>query len=198
MSKGGSYFFNSLPNLYEVLKKAGREKEAVDLIKNFLNSSFSEDLPEKVNRFLETGIGFIPADMDYFRLYYELVQLYTNGLFYSTIVLAGVLCERICYDILSKQKIMIEEYKPLSEEQIECLFEMNLFDLISLLRSWNLIKEETKSEMIEINNKRNQYVHPKKGGLNSQKDSLEMIKRVRKILENEFEIKVEPKGIVRI
>ena len=75
---------------------------------------------------------------------------------------------------------------------------MNLFDLILLLHSWGLIKEETKKEMKKINNKRNQYVHPKKGKLNKQQDSLKMIERITKILQNEFEIRVKPMGRVRI
>ena len=85
----------------------------------------------------------------------------------------------------------------MSEEQIACLYEMNLFHVISLLKEWDLIKEETRREMIEVNNKRNQYVHPK-SKLNARKDSLEMMRRITKILVNEFETKVEPKGVVRI
>ncbi len=197
MSEGRSYFFNSLPNLYKALKKASHEKEARELIRNFLKSSFNEDLSEKVNCFLETGVGFIPADMDYFRLYTELMQLYTNRLFYSTAVLAGVLCERICYDILSNQKIKIGENEPLSKDAIARLYKMNLFDLIQLLGSWGLIKEKTMKEMIEINNKRNQYVHPAKSKLDMHKDSLDMVKRIKKILENEFGIDVDPKGLVK-
>ena len=171
----------------------------LDRVRSFLMNSFSEDLSEKVERFLSIpGIGFIPADMDYFKLYSELIQLYTNGLYYSTIVLAGVLCERICYDLLSKQNIAIKNGETLSQEQIACLFEMNLFDLISLLHSWGLIKDETKKEMIKINNRRNQYVHPKKGRLNKQQDSLKMIERITNVLQNELEIKVKPTGLVRI
>lgn len=192
-------FFNSLPQLYRALKKERQEQRILVLVRNFLKNSFNEDLQEKVDRFLKIpGIGLIPANMDYFKLYSELIQLYTNGLYYSTIVLAGVLCERICYDILSKQKIRIAKSEELSQEQIACLFEMNLFDLISLLHSWGLIKGKTKKEMIEINNKRNKYVHPKKGKQNTEQDSLKMIERITKILQNEFEIKVKPMGRVRI
>ena len=142
---------NGLPALYDAMKKAGREKEIHDMIKNYLLSTFTADLDKKVDRFLIIDGGLFPADKEYFKLYWELRQLYINGLYYSTVVLAGVLCERMCYDILSKQRISINENN-LSEEQISCLYKINLFDLINLLHSWNLIKDDTKREMIEINN----------------------------------------------
>ena len=107
-------------------------------------------------------------------------------------MLAGVLCERICYDILSKQKIRVGEKENLSSEQIECLFEINLFHLISLLNKWGLIKDETKAEMIELNNTRNRYGHPKKAGNTLRQDALEMFKRITNVLRNEFEMEAIP------
>ena len=194
------YFFNSLSNLYKSLKKTEKAKEIEDMVENFLTQSFSIDLGEKVKRFLEIpSVGFIPANMEYFPLYYELVQLYVNGLYYSTIVLSGVLCERICYDILSKKKMSLGD-RPLSQEQVACLFEMYLRPMFELLSKWGLIKKETREEMHKINDKRNEYVHPKKRKSNAQKqkDALEMIKRITKILANEFEVKVERMGKVRL
>jgi hypothetical protein len=167
-------------------------------IEEFLKQSFGSDLHEKAKRFLEIpSIGFIPANKEYFKLYYELIQLYTNGMYYSAIVLSGVLCERICYDTLLRKRMSIDD-KPLSVEQIACQFEMNLAYLFELLFDWGLIKEETQKEMWEINGKRNEYVHPKKSQPNARKDALQMIERITKILANEFETKVEPKGIVKL
>lgn len=187
MSKEKLYFFNTLPNLYEALKKEHREQYVRDSVKDFLQNSFNVDLPKKVTRFLQIpSVSFIPAGLEYFRHYAELIQLYTNGLFYSAIVLSGVLCERICYDILTTQEIRLGKNEPLSQEQIAQLFEMNLYDLIILLHKWNLIKEPTKNEMIKVNNKRNEYVHPKKSKLNDKKDTLEMIERITRILKNEL------------
>jgi hypothetical protein len=196
MSEETPYFFNSLPNLLKVLKGTPKEKEMLNSIEEFLKQSFISDLHEKAKRFLEVpSIGFIPANKEYFKLYYELIQLYTGGMYYSSIVLSGVLCERICYDILLKKRINVED-RPLSEEQTVCLFEMNLAYLFELLHDWGLIKEDTKGEMWEINRKRNEYVHPKKSQPSPQKDALQMIKRITKILVNEFEVKMEPKGTV--
>jgi hypothetical protein len=45
--------------------------------------------------------------------------------------------------------------------------------------------------MIQINDKRNSYVHPTKtSNVDAEKDSKEMIARISKILENEFEVKM--------
>jgi len=193
MSAEKEFFFNYFPNIYQYLKKRGRVQEARIMVKDLLTKIFNDDLEKKINRFLEIPeIGFIPADTEYFRLYLELFKLYTNGFYYSTIVLAGVLCERICYDILAKQKIQVGKNENLSPEQIGCLFEMNLHDLIALLHKWELITKKTRKEMIEINNKRNQYVHPKKADENLVKDALTMFRRITKVLRNEFEMEALP------
>jgi hypothetical protein len=184
-----TFFINGIPTLYERLKKAGKEEEAKKLMKDFLSYSFNTDLDEKVKHFLEIPGGIIPADMEYFKLYWELNQLYINGLFYSAAVLAGVLCERICYDLLSNQKVVVAQ-KELSKDQITCLFKINLVDMIRLLREWKLIKENTMKEMLLINDKRNQYVHPTKSRPDAQRDSLEMIKGIAKILRTELDVKI--------
>ena len=192
------YFFNSLSNLYKALKKTKHAEDIERMAENFLKDSFSLDLKDKVKRFLEIpSVGFIPANVEYFKLYYELMQLYTNKLFYSTVVLSGVLCERICFDILLRKKISVDG-SSLSNEQIASIFDMNLSRLFKLLLGWGLIKKETHDEMNRINDKRNEYVHPTKSITNAQKDALEMIQRITKILVNEFEVKVEPTGTVRL
>lgn len=200
MSEKTLYFINTLPDLYKALKKTKLSKGIEDKVENFLTQSFNLDLKEKMKRFLEIpSVKFIPADQEYFKLYSELMQLYINGLYYSTTVLSGVLCERICYDILCKKKISLED-KPLSQKQIACLFEMFLRPMFELLHEWGLIKKETKEEMHKINDKRNEYVHPKKTKTEAekQKDALEMMQRITKILVNEFEVKVEPVGSVTL
>lgn len=188
MSKEVSVFVNGLPALYSYFKKQGKEDEVKKKIKEFLKETFEEDLDNKAERFLAIPGGLKPADYAYFKLYWELMQLYINGLFYSTVVMSGVLSERICYDLLSKQKIKLGE-RDLSEEQISCLYKMNLLDIIELLAKWDLIKTATRTEMIKINNKRNWYVHPKKSGkLDAKNDSKEMILRISKVLEQEFAV----------
>ena len=193
MSTEREFFFNYFPNIYQHLKKEGKEKQAKIMVRDLLTRIFNGKLEKNINRFLEIpAIGFIPADTEYFKLYYELFELFTNGFYYSTIVLAGVLCERICYDILAKQNIQVGKNKNLSPEQIGCLYEMNLSYLITLLHKWGLIKEKTKKEMYNLNMTRNQYVHPKKADKNLEKDALIMFKRITKVLSNEFEMEAMP------
>jgi hypothetical protein len=178
-------FVNGLPALYEALKKAGKPEEGRQIIRRFLETSFKDDFEEKVDRFLEIPGGIFPADMPYFSIYSELIQLYTNGLYYSAVVLAGVLCERICYDILSNLDLQVNQAK-LTQEQIAWLFKLNLTDVINLLHEWKLIKDETKRKMHEIKDTRNRYVHPEKTQPNAKQDSLEMIERISIILKNEI------------
>jgi len=193
MSAEREFFFNYFPNIYQYLKKEGKEKQARIMARDLLKRIFNGKLEKNINRFLELpAISFIPADTEYFKLYYELLELYTNGFYYSTIVLAGVVCERICYDILAKQNIQVGE-KRLSPKQIGRLYEMNLVRLIELLHEWGLIKEKTKKEMFQINNTRNRYVHPKKADKNLEKDALTMFERITKVLKNEFEMEAIPR-----
>lgn len=189
MSAEREFFFNYFPNIYQYLKKEGKEKQARNMVRDLLKRIFNEKLEKNMNRFLELpAISFIPADTEYFKLYKELLELYTNGFYYSTIVLAGVVCERICYDILAKQNIQVGKNNHLSPEQIGFLYKMNLVYLIELLHAWGLIKEKTKKEMFQINTTRNRYVHPKKADKNLEKEALTMFKRITKVLKNEFEM----------
>jgi len=48
-----TYFVNGIPALCEALKKAGRDEEAQNLVKQFLTASFNEDLDKKAERFLD-------------------------------------------------------------------------------------------------------------------------------------------------
>jgi len=171
-----TFFINGIPALYEALKRAGREKEAQDLIENFLRSSFAEDLNKKIERFLRIPGGIFPADMEYFRILWELNQIYISGLYYSTVVLAGVLCERMCHDILARNSI-----KP---KDRSCLN-----DLIRLIEKKKLAKKRTITHMDKIRDKRNSYVHPAKKKRNTEKTALDMIERISKILHYEFHIK---------
>ena len=174
---GNLFFINGIPELCKALKQAGRDKEVQELVKHFLNQSFNLDLDKKVERFLRLPSGIFPADMEYFKVFWELNQIYINGLYYTTVVTTGVLCERMCYDILAKGLIKADEG-------------LGLFALIRLLSENKLVKEETLLEMDSIRKKRNEYVHPKNKITNPEKDAMEMIERVAKVLHNEFAVKL--------
>ena len=178
-------FVNGLPALYEGLKKAGFEKQGRILIEDFLRNTFILDISEKVDRFLNTGIPPIRADLKYFPIYSELLQAYVNGLFYSTVMLAGTLCERICFDILSMQKLQVNG-RNLTEKQINHLYEKDFSRVNNLLYEWDLIEKETHDEMFKIYEKRIKYVHPKMKDIDPERDSLDMLKKVTKVLVDEF------------
>ena len=173
---GNKYFINGIPALCEALKKAGRDEEAQNLVKQFLTASFNEDLDKKAERFRKLPSGVFPAEMEYFRIFWELNQIYIAGLYYTTVVATGVLCERMCYDILENKSIKVEDG-------------LGLFKLIQLLSKEGLVKAESIVEMDAIRKKRNSYVHPKKKITTAEKDAEEMIARITKVLHNEFAMK---------
>lgn len=185
MSEKGRYFINGLPALYDALKKEGYEEEGKRLIEKFLKETFNQDISEKVERFRNTGIPPIRADLKYFPIYSELLQAYINGLFYSTVMLAGTLCERICFDILSMQKLQVNG-EDLTEEQVSHLYEKDFNRVNKLLYAWGLIEKDTHDEMFNIYQKRIQYVHPKMKGVDPKRDSLDVLKKVIKVLVDEF------------
>ena len=189
MKEARPYFVNGLPFLYEQLKKEGHEDQGKLLVERFLKQSFNRDFSEKIDRFLKTGVSPpIRADLKYFPIYAELLDAYVNGLFYSTVMLAGTLCERICFDILSLSKIQLDG-KDLTGEQIAHFNELNFRRINRLLFAWNLIEKESKKTMDQIYDKRTSYVHPKMKGIDPEKDSLEVLKKVREVLFNEFVMK---------
>ena len=169
------FFVNGIPDLYEALKKSGRVEEATYLVQNFLISSFNEDLDRKVARFLSLPSGIFPADTLYFKVFWELNQLYVNGLYNSTVVMAGVLCEQMCYDILAKNFVKVPEG-------------LCLLDLIELLSKKELAKAETIAEMEAIREKRNEYIHPKDKETNAAQNAAILVERIGKILKNEFAV----------
>jgi len=52
--------------------------------------------------------------------------------------------------------------------------------------------------MWEINAKRNEYVHPTTTSHDSKADSLDMIRKIRKIIENEFGANPQLEGAVTL
>lgn len=159
----------------EALKKAGREEEGKQILRDFLNRTFSIDIDEKVERFRQVPNGMFLADTPYFSIFWEFNQIYIAGLYYSTVVTAGVLCERVCLDILEKNRI--------ESKKKACLG-----DLIRLISNNNCAKLESLAEMKKIQKKRNEYVHPKMTALDNKKDAFEMVQSISTILQNELRV----------
>ncbi len=168
-------FVNGIPELCRMLTKVGRKEEAEKLVGNFLNSTFSSDLNEKIERFLQVPSGIFLADTPYFRIFWEFNQIYIAGLYYTTVVTAGVLCERICLDILERNKT-----KPKKKAY--------LGDLISLISRNNLARKDSLCEMKKIQTKRNEYVHPKMTALDNRKDAFDVVQSISTIMQNELRV----------
>jgi hypothetical protein len=130
-------FLNSLPRLYETLQP--EQKHDLELkVRDWLVSSFQSDLDKKVERTLSTGnFGPLPLVHEFVRFMPELLQLYINGLYYSTIALAGVTAERFCFDLVNMADFKIDD-KLLSNEEKQAVMEMRFSDLVELLSKWRL------------------------------------------------------------
>lgn len=169
-------FINGIPALYEAYKKIGKEDEAKQLLKDFLNRTFELDIGEKVERFRQVPDGMFLADTPYFRIFWEFNQIYIAGLYYSTVVTAGVLCERICLDILDRNNT-----KP--QKKRACLG-----DLINQISDNHFAQATSIDEMKKVQKKRNEYVHPKMTALDNKKDALTMVRSISIIMQNEFTV----------
>jgi len=187
-----SVMIDGLPNLYKSMVKAGQQEEANKLMAEHLLNTFSIDISKKIERYVGFGNPpLIPADLPYFELYHELKQVYINGLYYSSIVMAGVLVERICYEKLSENLMKIGEHKLSFEEKRDIVFHLGLSHQIDLIYECGLIKKTTRTAMVEINNLRNNYVHPKNTNADAEKDSKKALKHIKKIMDNEYAIKTK-------
>ena len=186
-------FLNSLPKLYQTLKPEQKHDLEVK-VRDWLTSSFQSDLGEKVERTLSVGnFGPLPLVHEFVRFMPELLQLYINGLYYSTIALAGVTAERFCFDLVNMADFRIDD-KVLSNEEKEAVMGMRFVDLIDLLSKWSLIQDSTKGKLHEIRRTRNIYVHPNAPPFDMAKnDAKRLIQLACEIAENEF----GPNGISR-
>jgi hypothetical protein len=102
--------------------------------------------------------------------------LYIDGLYYSTVVMAGVLCEKMCYDILMRSDVKLGS-RPLP-----------LTELIQLLTKEKLARKESVDAMQVIRLKKNEYMHSANKDLDSTSDAKLMIEKVTEIMKNEFSL----------
>jgi hypothetical protein len=152
-------YLNSLPALYEISTPESKRKQQAE-VREWLLRTFQADLDDKVERTLSTGtFGPLPLLHEFVKFMPELLQLYINGLYYSTIALAGVTAERFCFDLVNMAEFRIDG-KMLSKEEKQAVMEMRFADMIDLLSEWSLIQDCTKSKLHEIRKIRNRYVHP--------------------------------------
>lgn len=116
----------------------------------------------------------------------QLFRLYTYGMFYSAIAMAGVTAERSCYDLINVADIKIDG-KALSNDEKQAVTEMRFYDLVELLSKWGLIQDSTKQKLHEIRRTCNKYVHPNLLPFQTAgNDAKRLIELVCEIAEIEF------------
>lgn len=177
---------DTISTLYEHLNDLGKKRMRKEMAA-FLERTFKEDLKDKVERFLNRpALGVLPLREKFLQFWPKVVILYTNGLFYSTIVMCSIMAERMCYDLLEDSQLIVNSIV-LSPKEKEKLFWMRWFQLTGLLYEWGLITEKTKANLNKIRKLRNEYVHPKTPGvLNPKDDAYEALKLVSEIIKTEM------------
>jgi len=179
-------FINTISRVYQGINEEQKERLKME-IQNWLRSTFEVDLSEKVKRYISIpSIGPIPTVEKFVQLIHEVIQLYTNGLFYSTVALCGITAERLCYDLIENSKISING-QILSSSQKESLYRLNQVVLVDMLFRWGLIKEETRGKLDEIRKIRNRYAHPSElSAQEPQKDSIKMLDLLCQVINTEY------------
>lgn len=179
-------FLNSLPALYEISTPESKRKQQAD-VREWLLRTFKADLDDKIERTLSTGtFGPLPLLHEFVKFMPELLQLYINGLYYSTIALTGVTAERFCFDLVNMADFRIDG-KMLSKEEKQAVMEMRFADMIDLLSEWSLIQDSTKSKLHEIRKTRNRYVHPNPPPFDTAKnDAKRLVQLTCEIAKLEF------------
>lgn len=179
-------YLNMLPRLYEALPP-NQKRDLERRVKEWLLSTFQLDLDEKVARTFSTGsFGPLPLVHQFVKFMPELFQLFINGLYYSTIALAGVTAERFCIDLVLMTDFKVND-RSLSEQEKQAITEVRFFDLIELVTKWQLIHESTTTKLHDIRRTRNKYVHPQQPPFQTAKtDAERLIKSLCEIAEVEF------------
>jgi hypothetical protein len=86
----------------------------------------------------------------------EAYKSFLLGLYFSTVSLCSIMTERLCYDILEKSRIKINN-KKLSDGQKKALFKIPYSTLVELIESTTLINRQVASDLMKMNNIREIY-----------------------------------------
>jgi hypothetical protein len=144
--------------IYIIPKQDGRLQNREDYAKKIVGD-LCGSAPIETNAAVVKGINIINAEYKFVRLLDEAYKSFLIGLYHSTIALSSLASERLCYDILEKSVIKINE-KVVNNEQKKAFFRIPYATLIELLLSIGLITKQTFKDMSKINNLRNKYIHP--------------------------------------
>jgi len=92
----------------------------------------------------------------------ECINDYVSDKFVSTIVLGGLITERITDDLLKEKSRMSKKTSNM----------LNQNSKISILKDEDIITSDIAGKLHQIRRIRNRYIHPKSDNLNTEKDAL--------------------------
>lgn len=155
---------------------------SIEQIKESLLESYRKDLDNKIARMKNLNlVGIFKVDKFEDELT-ECLKCYEDGRFISVVVLCGAIAETIAHDLIEEADIKLDG-KPITLNQKEGFFRLSQAEKIELLRDFNIISPEVAGKMIEIKDKRNDYIHPqKKNPTNPEEDSKNMLNLLEDIL----------------
>ncbi len=108
-------------------------------------------------------------------------------MYYSTVSLCSIATERLCYDILERTTIKLDDTE-LDDKQKNMLFKISYVALVELLEGCDLITEKIAKDMKKINDVRQKYVHPLLVG-NPYEDAKSSINRLCSIIDSYVSLK---------
>jgi hypothetical protein len=128
------------------------------------------------------GCNIIESDFKFINLVDEGYKCFLIGMYHSTVSLCSMTTERLCYDILESATIKFHD-KELDYEQKKFLFNIPFIKIVQFLKNIGLINPRIETNMYEINNLRNKYVHPLLEG-SSYEDAQKSINLLCKIIDS--------------
>ena len=130
------------------------EHYALNLIKDLYSESRIKENAKVIN-----GCDLVAFNNNFVFLLDQAYKSFLMGMNYSAVSLCGMAIERLCYDFIWFSEITFEG-KPLTDQQRAFLNNISMMKLIDFIHSLEYINEDVRSRMIQINNRRNKYVHP--------------------------------------
>lgn len=141
--------------------------------------------PIERNAGLVVGTNIINADYKFIKVLDEAYKSFLLGLYHSTVSLCSITAERLCYDILEKSKIKIDDIE-LDDKQKKAIFKIPYSTLVELVKSTNLISLQTASNMMKVNEIRQSYIHPTLGR-DAYKDAKDSINLLCQIIDSSLD-----------
>ena len=187
-------FIDTLKNAYD---QSSPEKkiQIKQALRKILEDSFKSDLNAMVDRWLESrSMGIIDVtDTKFNLIWMESFMCYIRGFYYSTIALCGITAERLCMDILYRHQLQLDG-KTLLPCELDSFFQIPYTHMVKILHDWNIINEDTKTNLNKVGDVRNEYVHPdvipdlesSSGQEKLRNDALKILNLLKDVLSQSF------------